>query len=83
MGRVSHSCPHPLGAGVAMVPHLDALEAQPLIGADGATFPFWSPDSRMLAFFADGKLKAIDPNGGAPCLVLNWFVELKQRTPAQ
>ncbi len=28
--------------------------------------PFWSPDGRWLAFFADGKLKRIDPNGGPP-----------------
>ena len=28
--------------------------------------PFWSPDSRMLAFFADGKLKKIAADGGEP-----------------
>src|SRR5262249_36160011 len=33
---------------------------------DGATFPFWSPDSVSVAFFADGKLKRIDIAGGAP-----------------
>jgi hypothetical protein len=27
-------------------------------------FPFWSPDSRFIAFFADGKLKKIDASGG-------------------
>jgi hypothetical protein len=37
---------------------LDALAAQPLAGTEGATYPFWSPDSRYLAFFADGKLKS-------------------------
>jgi eukaryotic-like serine/threonine-protein kinase len=48
---------------------LDALTAQPLAGTDGATFPFWSPDSRFVAFFADGKLKKIDASGG-PALTL-------------
>ena len=29
-------------------------------GTDGATFPFWSPDSRHVGFFADRRLKRID-----------------------
>jgi eukaryotic-like serine/threonine-protein kinase len=48
---------------------LDGLAAQPLAGTEGATFPFWSPDSRFIAFFADGKLKKIDASGG-PALTL-------------
>jgi Tol biopolymer transport system component/predicted Ser/Thr protein kinase len=32
-------------------------------GTEGASFPFWSPDSRSVAFFADGKLKRIDVDG--------------------
>ena len=48
---------------------LDALTAQPLAGTDGAGFPFWSPDSRFVAFFAGGKLKKIDASGG-PVLTL-------------
>ncbi len=35
-----------------------------LTGTRGATYPFWSPDSRSIAFFADGKLKRIDAAGG-------------------
>jgi Tol biopolymer transport system component len=38
--------------------------AQPLLGTEGAFEPFWSPDSRFLGFFADGKLKKIDASGG-------------------
>ncbi|HSG66891.1 MAG TPA: protein kinase, partial [Gammaproteobacteria bacterium] len=45
---------------------LDALSAQPLAGTDRATFPFWSPDSRFIAFFSGGKLRKIDANGGPP-----------------
>jgi eukaryotic-like serine/threonine-protein kinase len=44
---------------------LDSTAAQPLAGTDDAAFPFWSPDSRSLGFFADGKLKVIDASGGA------------------
>ena len=45
---------------------LDALTAQPLPGTEGATFPFWSPDSQLVGFFAGGKLKKIDISGGPP-----------------
>jgi Tol biopolymer transport system component/tRNA A-37 threonylcarbamoyl transferase component Bud32 len=43
---------------------LDSLEARALAGTEGAGSPFWSPDGRFLAFFADGKLKKISVAGG-------------------
>jgi Tol biopolymer transport system component len=45
---------------------LDASTAQPLAGTEGATLPFWSPDSRSIAFFAVGKLKRLDIGAGLP-----------------
>lgn len=48
---------------------LDAPVARPLAGTSGAKLPFWSPDSRYLAFFADRKLKKI-PVGGGPTQTL-------------
>ena len=45
---------------------LDSLDAQMLSGTDDATTPFWSPDSRFIAFRADDKLKKIAITGGAP-----------------
>ena len=50
---------------------LDGVEAQPLPGTEGASFPFWSPDSRFIAFFAGGKLKKIDTTGGVPQVLCN------------
>jgi eukaryotic-like serine/threonine-protein kinase len=47
------------------VRRLDSLDAQPLAGTEGAANPFWSPDSRYIGFFADGKLKKVDVSGGA------------------
>ncbi len=44
---------------------LDGPSAQPVTGADNAYFPFWSPDSRSIGFFADGKLRRVDASGGA------------------
>ncbi len=43
---------------------LDTLAPQALQGTDDAAFPFWSPDSRSIGFFAQGKLKRIDVSGG-------------------
>jgi hypothetical protein len=43
---------------------LDSNTAQPLAGTDSASYPFWSGDSRYLAFFAEGKLKRIAVSGG-------------------
>jgi len=54
------------GRGLLWVRPLGSLAAQPLPGTDAAYFPFWSPDSRSLAFFAAGKLKRIDLAGGPP-----------------
>ena len=43
---------------------LDALDAQLLAGSDDAIEPFWSPDSRSVAFGSQGKLKRVDLAGG-------------------
>ena len=45
---------------------LDSLEGRPLMNTTATETPFWSPDSRMIAFFADGKLKKITADGGEP-----------------
>jgi eukaryotic-like serine/threonine-protein kinase len=37
-----------------------------LAGTEGAYYPFWSPDSRFVGFFAARKLKKIDIGGGLP-----------------
>jgi Tol biopolymer transport system component len=43
---------------------LNSTSSRPLAGTDGGTFPFWSPDSRSIGFFNEGKLKLIDIDGG-------------------
>jgi Tol biopolymer transport system component len=37
-----------------------------LPGTEGASFPFWSPDSKQIGFFAHGKLHAIFLSSGSP-----------------
>jgi serine/threonine protein kinase/Tol biopolymer transport system component len=50
---------------------LDRSSVQPLNGTDNATFPFWSPDGRSIGFFADGKVKRLDLDSGAPRVIAN------------
>ncbi|MCI0567838.1 MAG: protein kinase [Acidobacteria bacterium] len=54
------------GRKMLWVRSLASLTVQPLAGTDNSSFPFWSPDSRWIGFFADGKLKKIDVSGGPP-----------------
>jgi Tol biopolymer transport system component len=44
----------------------DAGNARPLAGTEGASSPFWKPDSTAIGFFANGKLKRVDAAGGVP-----------------
>jgi Tol biopolymer transport system component len=49
---------------------IDSLEAHQLEGTDGATGrPFWSPDSRYIAYQAQGKLRKIESTGGPPLAI--------------
>jgi len=49
---------------------LDSADARPLPGTDGASYPFWSPDSQHLGFFADRKLKKVSASGAGPPQVI-------------
>jgi eukaryotic-like serine/threonine-protein kinase len=43
---------------------LDSVAAKPLPDTQEGFFPFWSPDSRFLAFWSKGRLRKIDVSGG-------------------
>ena len=45
---------------------LDSMSPRRLDRTEGASFPFWSPDSRHLAYFSSGKLMRIPVEGGTP-----------------
>jgi len=53
-----------VSAGELWVRPLDSVSARRSGGIDGATYPFWSPDSAWIGFFADGHLKKVARDGG-------------------
>jgi len=55
----------PDGKNTLWVRALSAPGAQQLNGTESAVFPFWSPGSGRIGFFAEGKLKTVDITGGA------------------
>jgi eukaryotic-like serine/threonine-protein kinase len=48
---------------------LQAASSQPLPGTEVAAYPFWSPDSRFIGFFAEGRLKKIEAAVGPPQVI--------------
>ena len=58
-----------LGQTQLWVRSINNFNSERLPGTDNALYPFWSPDSRFIGFFADAKLKKIDVTGG-PALTL-------------
>jgi serine/threonine protein kinase/Tol biopolymer transport system component len=52
------------GKPVLWLRSLDSVAVQALVGTTDARAPFWSPDSRFVAFVAGGKLKKVDVTSG-------------------
>ena len=50
----------PDGKTALWVRGLSSSNSQQLTGTEGASYPFWSPDSLRVGFFAEGRLKTID-----------------------
>jgi Tol biopolymer transport system component len=59
------------------VRRLDSPTAQLLPGTENASIPFWSPDSRWVAFGQENKLKKIDIQGGPPVGVADFPAALR------
>jgi Tol biopolymer transport system component len=52
------------GQRLLYVRPVDSLAAHPLPGTEGASFPFWSPDSRSIGYAITGKLMKVAAAGG-------------------
>ena len=63
--RVAFTAAGQEGMSTMWVRTLSASRAQQLNRTEGASHPFWSADSRRIGFFAAGKLRTIDVEGGA------------------
>ena len=51
------------GVAALWVQPLDAAQPTRISGSEGAASPFWSPDSRWIAFFAQGRLLRVEGGG--------------------
>lgn len=54
---------------------LSDSKAVALAGTEGAIYPFWSPDSKIIGFFAQNKLKRIDAAGGPVTLLADVSID--------
>jgi len=52
------------GRSQIYVRRLGSSEMSPIPGTEGGTDLFWSPDSRSLGFYADGRVQRVDLAGG-------------------
>jgi Tol biopolymer transport system component/predicted Ser/Thr protein kinase len=64
--RLAFTVAGPANALGLWIRPLDSAVAQLVPGTSGALAPFWSPDSRYVAFVEDGKLKRVEAGGSAP-----------------
>lgn len=62
--RIAFSATDSNGKNMLYVRELDSPEAKPLPGSDTPLEPFWSPDSKSVAYGSNGKLKRSDLSGG-------------------
>ena len=63
---LTYSAVRPDGARMLFLRPLDSDNADPIAGTEGGSEPFWSPDSRWIAFFARASLQKIRIPNGVP-----------------
>ena len=63
---IAYFATDPSGTSRIWIRAMDSIETAPLNGTESTadTRPIWSPDSRNIAFFAEGKLKRVSVDGG-------------------
>src|SRR3954470_21484227 len=63
--RLAFTATSTSGTTTLWVKNLGTDANQEFSGTEGATYPFWSPDSRYVAFFAGAKMNKLDTTTGA------------------
>ena len=61
--RLAFVAARPDGRSTLWVSSMVSAQAHEIPGTEGATSPFWSPDSRRIGFFALARLKTVEPIG--------------------
>jgi Tol biopolymer transport system component len=64
--KIAFSARDAAGKVLLWVRRLDSLAAQPLLGTDEGTYPFWSPDSRFIGYSTRSGLMKVPVSGGPP-----------------
>jgi eukaryotic-like serine/threonine-protein kinase len=64
-GRTLAFIAHDESRSQLWIRRFDSAEAHPLAGTEGASFPFWSPDSKWIAFHTPDRLLRVPAAGGA------------------
>src|SRR5262249_58112991 len=59
------------GKTLLLLRRIDYPQITPMPGTDNAYAPFWSPDSRFIAYFAEGKVYKMDAGGGPAQFIAN------------
>jgi len=58
----------------------DQVSARELLGTANAESPFWSPDSRWIGFFVEGKVKKIPAAGGPAQIITQTSTDIRGGT---
>jgi eukaryotic-like serine/threonine-protein kinase len=61
--RLAFVAAGPDGRSTLWVTSMVSSQSHEVPGTEGASAPFWSPDSRRIGFFAQSKLKTVEPSG--------------------
>ena len=67
--------------GTLWLRSLDQLDARQLAGTNGAQFPFWSPDSRQIAYLTAKAVWRVGVDGSQPVRVATYAFSKGGRTP--
>jgi hypothetical protein len=67
--RLAFAAADDSGTRQLWVRSMPQADERPLPGTDDAAHPFWSSDSRFIAYFAGGALRKIAAEGGVPTVI--------------
>lgn len=67
--RLAYATPAAIDGGRLWIRSLIDGESHPVLGTEGAEFPFWSPDGSSIGYFGNNELFTAPSTGGPPTRV--------------